>query len=169
MELKKACSEEIKQEIFRSYCHSFPEEEKRDENDFWALFGNPKTHIISVSTENQTVGYIIFWELSDFIFVEHFEVFERCRNKNFGSKILKILQENFNKIILETEPEHLNDLAKRRVNFYQRNGFEILNKTYIQPSYGEGKQDLNLWLMGTFQPKNLSQNIAEIHKLVYQK
>ena len=105
----------------------------------------------------------------DFIFIEHFEVFECFRGRSLGSKILNELIKKHSKIILETEPSTLNDIAKRRVKFYQRNHFEILDKNYIQPSYGIGKNSLNLWLMGTFSPENLEKSIHEIYKIVYQK
>ena len=96
-------------------------------------------------------------------------MFESFRGKSLGSRIINELIKKHNKIILETEPSTLSDIAKRRVNFYQRNHFEILDKNYIQPSYGIGKNPINLWLMGTFIPKNLEKYIHEIHKIVYQK
>lgn len=154
--------------IFSSYCHSFPPEERRNERQFQELFSNPKTKILSIFKDEIFVGYLIIWEFSDFIFVEHFEIFETHRRVNLGSDVLTILTQNLKNIILETEPENLNPIAERRVKFYQRNDFKILDKNYIQPSYGDGKEALNLWLMGTFSPENLEKIISEIHHIVYQ-
>ena len=150
MNFLSSLSIEIKQQIFQSYISSFPEDERRDENDFWAIFNNPNAQVLSISENKQPIGYLILWQVLDFIFIEHFEVFENFRGKSLGSKIL-------------------NDIAERRVKFYQRNHFEILDKNYIQPSYGIGKNPLNLWLMGTFTPKNMEKYIHEIYKIVYQK
>ena len=61
----------------------------------------------------------------------------------------------------------LNTIAERRVKFYERNGFSILKKDYIQPSYGDGKNALNLFLMGTFSPEDLEKSIAEIYEIIY--
>ena len=156
------------QKIFESYCTTFPEDERRDWDRFVPLFGNPKVKIVSVINNDENVGYLIYWELSNFIFLEHFEVFQEFRNLNLGSKILTHLFENFSKIILEIEPEDLNEDAKRRYSFYQRNGFHLIDDTYIQPSYGEGKQSLPLWLLANFSPENTELVKAEIHQIVYQ-
>ena len=156
MNFLSSLSLEIKQQIFQSYLSSFPEDERRDENDFWAIFNNPNAQVLSISESQQPIGYLILWQILDFIFIEHFEVFENFRGRSLGSKILNELIKKHSKIILETEPSTLNDIA-------------ILDKNYIQPSYGIGKNPLNLWLMGTFTPKNIEKYIHEIYKIVYQK
>ena len=117
--------------------------------------------------EEKNVGYLILWELSEFIFVEHFEIFSQFRGQNFGSEVLAYLIQKHGELILETEPVELNTIAERRVKFYERNGFSILKKDYIQPSYGDGKNALNLFLMGTFSPEDLEKSIAEIYEIIY--
>ena len=54
---------------------------------------------------------------SRILFLEHFEVFEEFRNQKFGEKILESLQEKFEKLILETEPDSLSEIAERRLRF----------------------------------------------------
>ena len=83
-------------------------------------------------------------------------------------EFLESLQEKFEKIVLETEPDSLSEIAARRLQFYQRNGFEIVEKNYLQPSYGEGKSSLHLFLMANFEPENVETLIQEIHKIVYE-
>jgi hypothetical protein len=51
----------------------------------------------------------------------------------------------------------LNEDAKRRYSFYQRNRFQLIDTTYVQPSYGEGKQSLNLWLLANYSPENVEE------------
>ncbi|WP_267405858.1 MULTISPECIES: GNAT family N-acetyltransferase [unclassified Chryseobacterium] len=155
------------QEIFDSYCSTFPEDERRDWNKLSTLFANPKVKIISILHEAQNVGYLIIWELSDFTFVEHFEVFPQFRSQKLGSYITGYLFENYARIILEIEPEHLGDDAKRRYAFYQRNGFNLIDKMYVQPSYGEGKKPLDLWLLANYSPENLEEIKDEIYDVVY--
>lgn len=155
--------------IFNRYEKSFPENERRDKEQFLDLAENPDVFVFLIKNENETIGYSVIWELKDFYFLEHFEVFEEFRNQKFGEQILEALKEKFEKIILETEPDSLSEIAARRVRFYQRNGFEIMNKDYIQPSYGEGKSSLRLFLMANFLTKNLVNSIQEIHSTVYQK
>lgn len=145
------------QEIYSSYTSTFPVDEQRDKEQFAGLFSNPKAKIMSVVHESETIGYLIVWELSSFIFVEHFEVFEAFRSKKLGSHIIAHLLKSYPRIILEIEPEDLNEDAKRRYAFYQRNNFELIDPTHVQPSYGEGKQALNLWLLANYSPENIER------------
>src|SRR5690606_20222875 len=135
------------QEIFDSYCSTFPEDERRDWSKLITLFSNPKVKIISVLHEAKNIGYFNIWEITNYTFVEHFEVFPEFRSQKLGSNITGYLFENYPRLILEIEPGDLGDDAKRRYSFYQRNGFNLIDEMYVQPSYGEGKKPLNLWLL----------------------
>ena len=84
-----------------------------------------------------------------------------------GSQILSELKEKFATIILESEPSDLNEMAERRIGFYERNGYQIISKEYVQPSYGEGKNALNLFLLSNFPIENISEIVTEIHEEVY--
>jgi len=155
------------QKIYTSYSGTFPEDERRDLKKFTSLFNHQNVKIISVLHESKNIGYLIIWELSDFTFVEHFEVFAEFRNQKLGSHITNYLFENYPRIILEIEPEHLGDDAKRRYSFYQKNGFNLIDEMYVQPSYGEGKNPLKLWLLANYFPENLSEVKDEIYDVVY--
>ncbi len=154
--------------IFSRYENTFPEEERRSREQFLNLAENPDAFVFLIKNEDETIGYCVIWELCDFFFLEHFEVFEEFRNQKFGEKILEILQEKFEKMILETEPDSLSEIAARRLQFYQRNGFNVIEKKYLQPSYGEGKSSVNLFLMANFSAENIENSIKEIHKIVYE-
>lgn len=153
--------------IFSRYEKTFPEIERRSKEQFLDLAENPDAFVFLIKNEDETIGYCVIWELSSFYFLEHFEVFEEFRNQKFGEKILESLQEKFEKIILETEPNSLSEIAERRLSFYQRNGFEVVEKNYLQPSYGEGKSSVNLFLMANFLPENLEILVNEIYEIVY--
>lgn len=155
------------QEIFNSYSTTFPEDERRDRDKFIALFNHPKVKVISVLHEAKNIGYLIIWELSNYTFVEHFEVFEEFRSQKLGSHITGYLFENYPRIILEIEPEHLNDDAKRRYSFYQKNSFKLIDELYVQPSYGKNKNPLDLWLLANYSPENLEEIKDEIYDIVY--
>ncbi|AZA81949.1 N-acetyltransferase [Chryseobacterium lactis] len=155
------------QEIYNSYISTFPVDEQRDKEQFLGLFSNPQVSFMSVVHESEPVGYLILWKLSSFVFVEHFEVFEAFRSKRLGSHIMSHLLENYPSIILEIEPADLNEDAQRRYSFYQRNNFSLVDTTYIQPSYGEGKQSLNLWLLANYSPENIEEIKKELCDIVY--
>ena len=153
--------------IFYRYEKTFPEEERRSKDQFLDLAENPDAFVYSINHEDENIGYCVIWELQEFYFLEHFEVFEDFRNQKFGEKILESLQEKFEKLILETEPDSLSEIAERRLRFYERNGFSVIEKNYLQPSYGEGKYALNLFLMANFEPENLETLVQEIYSTVY--
>ncbi|WP_292008971.1 N-acetyltransferase [Chryseobacterium sp.] len=155
------------QNIYDSYSTTFPESERRDDEQFIELFSNPYVKVISVLNGSQSIGYLILWELSNYIFVEHFEVFEAFRSQKLGSHITGYLFRNYPRIILEIEPEHLGEDAKRRYSFYQKNGFKLIDEMYVQPSYGEGKKPLDLWLLANYTPDNLTEVKDEIYDIVY--
>ncbi|AIH02028.1 GNAT family N-acetyltransferase [Riemerella anatipestifer] len=156
------------QEIYQSYINTFPKDERRDEAGFWALARKDFSPIREIIRGEDSVGYIIVWDLSLCLFVEHFEIYTSFRNQNLGSQVLNYLKNKFPLVILESEPENLGELASRRLEFYQRNGFVILDKNYIQPAYSKGKVPVNLYLLGTNNPDDLSFLVKEIRDIVYK-
>ena len=155
--------------IFSVYEKTFIPDERRDEEQFLELLENEKSFILSIKNDDFQVGYAILWKLENFYFLEHFEVFEEFRNLKLGSQILLELKEKFGNIILESEPSDFDEMAKRRIGFYQRNGFAIIDETYTQPSYGAGKNPLNLFLLSNFPVENIPEIIKKIHAQVYNK
>ncbi len=154
--------------IFFAYEKTFPADERRDKEQFLALLENPDCFIFGVRNEENLVGYVILWEFETFHFLEHFEVFEEFRNLKLGTEILTILKEKFGNIVLESEPASFNEMSERRINFYLRNGFTILSEDYIQPSYGDGKKSIPLFLLGNFETSDLKEIEIKLHTKVYQ-
>ncbi|MEG0761359.1 MAG: hypothetical protein RR411_07725 [Chryseobacterium sp.] len=62
---------------------------------------------------------------------------------------------------------YLSDNCDTPITFYQKNGFCLIDDMYIQPSYGEGKNKLELWLLANFQPLNINEAKDEIYDIVY--
>ncbi len=157
----------LREDIYTSYCRSFPEAERRNDDQFISLFGHPVARIFSITDEEESVGYLITWSLSRAVFIEHFEIFEQFRNRKYGSRVLAAFSEIHPRLVLETEPAHLDEIAERRVGFYDRNGFEIIDKNYRQPSYGDGKSALDLWLMTNYKHDDTAELVREIYETVY--
>lgn len=155
--------------IYTSYCETFPADERRNENQFYQLFQEPHCKIITIHYNQCTVGYLIIWEFDEFTFLEHFEIFQEFRNQKLGSKVLLSLTEIHPKILLESEPAHLGEIAFKRIEFYKRNGFRVLNQDYIQPAYDSTKKDIKLWLLGNYEIVPINTVIKKIHELVYGK
>ena len=155
------------QEIFKSYCETFPEDERRSEQQFRGLFKNPKVKVLSVLENLQNIGYLVTWELTNFVFVEHFEIFSQFRSMKYGSEIIGDLYKNYSHIVLEAEPATQSADATRRIGFYERNGFGIIDEKYIQPCYDPQKRSLNLWLLANWKPEKTDWITEEIYDVVY--
>lgn len=156
------------EKIYQSYLTAFPENERRSDKQFLALFKNPNASIQTISLDGENVGYLVLWNLSEFLYIEHFEVLPDFRGQNMGSQVMQNLCKEYSRIVLEVEPEDLDEMAKRRIEFYQRNGFVISDKSYIQPSYGPGKSELNLYLMTSWNCEDSNRIKEELYDIVYK-
>ena len=95
-------------------------------------------------------GLIYWWDFGNFAYVEHFAIDSRCRNGGIGGRALDLFVEQFTDkgIVLEVEPETDGDMARRRIGFYRRHGFEVIEGfSYMQPPYSKEKNEIELWLM----------------------
>ena len=55
-------------------------------------------------------------------------------------------------------------------HYYERNGFRILNRDYLQPPYSRPSDEnpgFPLWIMGRGTAGNIEENIRTIHQEVY--
>lgn len=154
-------------DIYKSYCETFPPDERRGEAQFEDLFSHQKVKVFSVLKDLEAVGYLVLWELTNFVFVEHFEIFSPFRSLKYGSEILRDLYRDYSHIVLEVEPEGTSEDAHRRVEFYRKNGFTIIDENYQQPCYTPDKNPLPLWLMANWQPEQPLHVKEEIYDVVY--
>jgi ribosomal protein S18 acetylase RimI-like enzyme len=149
--------------IYSAYSHTFPEEERRNLSQFQELTRGENVAVFSLENQDFSFGYAILWQFDSFCFLEHFEIFEEFRGQNLGSSVLKKMQSDFGNILLEIEPENLNDTAKKRLSFYKKNGFEVVNKNYVQPPYEKGKPAVKFWLLANFYAKKADEKCILSH------
>lgn len=154
------------------YNSSFPAEERREFFELKQLISDDKLFINQILTDKNTVaGLYIFWKFGEFIFVEHLAVNPELRGFGIGEGTLSVLQEQSKILILETELP-VDEISKRRIKFYERNGFKLLQRQYFQPSYGKNKPEVELKLMCTkadISIEKLDEYIFQIRKKVYRK
>lgn len=139
---------QICEDLCDLYIESFPEAERRDKEQIENLINNNKEMSFNAIMEGDEVnGLLVYWDFENFVYLEHFAIFPRLRNKGIGKKMLELLKNSTNKIIvLEVEPAD-DDMAGRRVSFYERCGFHIVDKDYEQPSYRHNGCAIPLWIM----------------------
>lgn len=135
-------------QIFNIMEKSFPLEEYRTYEEQKALFEDKRYHILTHSIEDTIMGFVAYWLLDGFIFIEHLAIDPRYRNQGIGASLLsKII--NFDQIcILEVElPEDA--VSRRRIHFYERHGFHLNAYPYIQPSLSKGRNSKPLMIMSS--------------------
>ena len=156
--------------IFSIMEQSFPLDEYRAYEEQKALFVNPEYEIYTwhEKEEEPIAAFAAVWEFDNMVFLEHLAVDLEYRNGGIGAKVLQALKQIFDKkICLEVElPE--TDLAKRRIGFYERNGFFLNSYDYIQPSLSKGRNPIPLLIMTTGR-RIEKEEFVEIRDALYEK
>ena len=150
-------------EIYRVMQASFSDDEYRPYDEQLALFEEPEYRIYYMPA-----GFLAVWEFESFIYIEHFAVDPALRNSGTGSAMLQELVKQYQKpICLEVElPE--DELTRRRIGFYERNGFVFNEYPYIQPPISKGKSPVPLRIM-TYGSAITQDTFEEMKRVLYQR
>lgn len=153
------------------YVTSFPSVERRDLKILEEMIaGNDKMTFNAIVEEGVLCGLFVYWNFESFWYGEHLAIFPEMRNRKIGEKVLEHLKEQIKQPqILEVEPI-ADEMSERRINFYRRNGFEIVDKSYVQPAYNANPNDsLPMWIMsrGEMSAEALQNAIRTIKQEVY--
>lgn len=138
------------EQVFDLMVEAFPVDERRTFDEQKALLSNPifDIYVCKDNQNSEIKGFISVYHLDDFTFVEHFAVNPKYRNLGLGHDILSNLTARFGKLLLEVELPKT-EQAKRRIGFYERNGFYLNDYPYIQPPISKGTNPVPLLLMTT--------------------
>ena len=128
---------------------SFPRDEHRPYEEQKALLDNEHYNIRVATDGGKVVAFIAYWKLKNLLYIEHFATDPECRGRGIGAMILSdICRENDGTVCLEVEPPET-EMAKRRIGFYQRNGFYLCPCPYVQPAISKGRTPVPLQIMST--------------------
>ncbi len=150
-------------EIYRIMQASFSDDEYRPYDEQLALFEEPEYRIYYMPA-----GFLAVWEFESFIYIEHFAVDPALRNSGTGSAMLQELVKQYQKpICLEVElPE--DELTRRRIGFYERNGFVFNEYPYIQPPISKGKSPVPLRIM-TYGSAITREEFQKMKEILYRR
>lgn len=157
------------QRLIPLYEEAFPEEERRNIKQLKRLIlEKPEMHFNAIECDGVLAGLFIYWDMYDFYYLEHLAVFTPMRNLKVGQQVLDYIANHLGGLrLLEVEPT-VDEMTTRRVNYYLRNGYEVLDKTYMQPSYNEDIEVGNLWIMGNQKPDRLQEFIERVKQVAYR-
>lgn len=166
--LKKLKTEDF-DAIYELMRESFPVDERRPYEGQRALLCDPfyEIYVMQETEEAGISGFLAVWEFDDIAYVEHFAVAPSCRNGGIGASMLRALESMLHKrICLEVElPEQ--EMAVRRIGFYERNGFSLNEYPYIQPALSAGQKEIPLLIMTT-RGKVTEKEFHSIRQLLYR-
>lgn len=136
---------------------SFPQSELRPYQKMKELFINEKLFFYGIEIKNKLFAVIIVWEFKDFVFLENFAVLKNQRGKGLGSKSLADLKTLYDKkIVLEVE-KPFDKASRKRISFYEKNGFILTDFGYMQPPLNEEINEVPLVMMSFPNPLNESE------------
>ena len=170
--LKNTMHISFAKEIYNS---SFPLDERRDFDLVLDMVGKEgfDFYVIKSSLEDEIpIGIISIWEFYDFAYIEHFAIDLSLRQKGYGSKVLNEIINKYSKpFIIEVEPP-TNVEALKRIDFYKKLNFSLLDFNYLQPAYSPTQNPLPMNLMTNnilyFTNENIQKAVSLIHKTVYK-
>lgn len=149
------------------YLDSFPPEERRPWTDIADGHG-PELHMIFA--DGDFAGFVTTWDLGTWTYIEHFAIMPERRGGGIGALVLTALKNMDSRpLLLEAEPScESNPMATRRIEFYRRNGFHLLDYNYIQPPYTAGLPPVPLRLMCTDADADARAAENALHTRVYK-
>ncbi|PTN38943.1 GNAT family N-acetyltransferase [Desulfonatronum sp. SC1] len=141
------------------YSESFPEYEKRDRAGQLAVLTRKEYAVNFYSEADSMMGFIAYWDIGGYYFVEHIAIAETGRGRGIGSILMNNLIQSGRNVVLEVEPP-VDDTTLRRIKFYERLGFHLNQHHHIQPPLQADGSALHLKLMSF--PDKISVEDAEL-------
>lgn len=158
-------------ELRTLYFDSFPPEERRSWESIMELTDDRSSpfNMTVILRDGVTAGFITWWRLGGARYVEHFAIIPAMRGGGLGGEAIRnFVAADPMPVILEVEPSGSNDMADRRIAFYERCGFTgHRDFKYIQPPYSPGLPEVPLMLMTSDKSVDLGTTAGEIRRRVY--
>jgi len=159
-------------QIYALMERSFPVSEYRTREGQRRLLSNPSYRLYTTEESGRIVAFLSLWRLDGFRFIEHLAVDPDLRGGGVGRALLlrALNAERDAPAVLEVEPPET-ELSKRRIGFYQRNGFHLHDFPYCQPPMRPGQEPLPLRLMSwpiPLDPAALVRVRDELYARVYR-
>ncbi len=144
-------------EFYRLIEISFPKCEHWSREIHCAEFSDPRFHSICYCPDGLK-GFLNYWDLGGFIYVEHFAVAPELRGQGIGASLMAELRSIVGDatLVLEAEPSADSPIAARRIAFYERLGYSLNEYEYIQPAMMDDEPEVPLVIMSS--PHSLSAN-----------
>lgn len=154
------------------YIESFPPSEQRP----WDRIVNSGNapHLDGIYVNGQIIGLVTRWIFPTFQYIEHFAIDPASCGCGLGKEVItRIIRRGADAglpTVLEVEPgcdADTDSQPNRRIRFYERSGFCIVDRSYIQPPYSPDLPAVPLWIMSTDPDIDTAFVTATLHSKVY--
>ena len=148
---------------------AFPSDERReDDKQRYNVDYNDKMQCLLIQDGDVNVGFITLWSLSGISYVEHFAIADSLRQRGYGTQSLSSTLTSTSTLILEVELPSTEE-ATKRIAFYEKCGFKLSARPYIQPPYSPDKQSVPMALMtyGNVGDDEIETAVGEMYRHVY--
>ncbi|MFI3258595.1 MAG: GNAT family N-acetyltransferase [Rikenellaceae bacterium] len=126
------------------YNDSFPLCERRDESSQRRAMQSEDYHFEAILRGDEVVGFVGYWIFGgETLFLEHIAISSSCRGGGVGGVVMERLQGFGLLIVGEIEPM-VDEITRRRCDFYLRHGFVVNGHAHRQPPFREGEEWLPL-------------------------
>ena len=161
------------------YGEAFPPAERRSEAQLLRLIAcEPRMAFNALLLDGVPVGLLAYWAFDGFHYLEHLAVRHDLRCRHIGSEVLDWIEANLPGLrLLEAEPACPSgnasaddvdyELASRRIAYYGRHGYRVLERSYVQRSYSHDADACPLWILGSAPDAELDRHIATIKREAY--
>ena len=134
-------------EVYSIMEQSFPPDEIRPYDEQKTLLSNEFYKVYTLVDGGRICTVAATWQFDGVLFIEHLATDPELRGRNMGAQMLGFLTGNEKRIVcLEVEPPE-SELTRRRIAFYERQGFRLNKYSYVQPSISLGRLPVPLMIM----------------------
>ncbi len=126
------------EQAWRLYTESFPEHERRRISSHARAVEDPDFHTRVAIDNGNLLAILFYWTMGDGqIYIEHIAVNPQMRGRSIGSTLLRnfTAQNPDAMVIVEIDPPTGDEVAQRRIAFYEKAGFHSTGLTFNHPSY----------------------------------
>lgn len=133
--------------ILNWYETAFPADERRSADALLALLPEPDMHLCGLVAMEELVGFMLYWQWDDILFLEHFAIDPNRRGQQYGQAAMACLRELPHRyLVLEVE-RPADEISQRRIRFYERQCFVVNPFDYEQPPYRPGFASIPMRIM----------------------
>jgi ribosomal protein S18 acetylase RimI-like enzyme len=134
--------------VWEIYRYSFPIYEHRTFEHQQTAFKSPLYHLDAYLNEGVVIGFIAYWIFPDYAYIEHYAMAQEARGQGYGTKILgDFLRRMAGRVVvLEIDPV-IDEVSTRRLEFYQRLGFQESPFRHTCPKYQPDEKEGELWVL----------------------